>query len=37
MDMIWIVLFVIFVVIEIVTAGTLVSIWFCVEIGRAHV
>lgn len=30
MDMIWIVLFIIFVVIEIVTAGTLVSIWFCV-------
>lgn len=30
MNMIWIVLFVIFIVIEIVTAGALVSIWFCV-------
>ncbi len=30
METIWIVLFVIFLVIEIVTAGALVSIWFCV-------
>lgn len=30
MDTIWILLFVIFLIIEIVTAGALVSIWFCV-------
>ncbi len=37
MDMIWIVLFIIFVVIEIVTAGTLVSIWFCVGSAAAFI